>query len=94
MLWRTLCFDIDVFAKPFPKDVGYTSYNKAEAEALVIRLEDLSQKGSIAISDFLGLDELIDLKKANIGNESKNAKAYKQVLRKIRLSQSLCRKIY
>ncbi len=87
-------FDIDVFAKPFPRNVGYVSYKKDEVEALVIRLEDLSQKGPRAITEFMGLNNLLVLKQANIRNESKDAIPYRQVLKKIRLDLSLCKEIY
>ena len=87
-------FDIDVFAEPFPVDVGYAVYCKARVEALVIRLEDLSQKGPKAISEFLRLDEPLILEQSNVRNDSKGAKAYQHVLNKICLSPSLCGKIY
>ena len=87
-------FEIDVFAQTFPTEVGYESYSKGNIEALVIRLEDLSEVGPKAISDFLCLDVPINLTKGNLRSESKMAKPYRELLNKIYLDPSLCKQIY
>ncbi len=87
-------FDIDVFASPFPTKTGYAIYSKGMVEALVIRLEDLSEKGPKVITDFLGLEKQLDLKQSNVRSESKEANAYREVLDSISLSTPLCKEIY
>lgn len=87
-------FDIDVFAEPFPVDVGYSVFKKSNIEALVIRLEDLSTKGPNAISELLGLEKPLILEQSNVRKESSEAILYQRVLKKIRLDPSLCQEIY
>lgn len=87
-------FDIDVFAKPFPVETGYGVYSKDKVEALIIRLEDLAEKGPEAISEFLSLSDPLILRQSNVRNKSKDNKAYQTVLNRICLSPSLCREIY
>jgi len=87
-------FNIDVFEYPFPVDTGYAVYRNARAEVLLIRLEDLTSKGGVAISQFLHLDVPLVIQQANSRNESKDSKAYQQVLDNIRISPAICKQIY
>lgn len=87
-------FDFDVFAEPFPVNVGHAVYRKANIEVLIIRLEDLSQKGPTAISQFLGLKKPLILKQSNVREKSKESETYKRVVNKIQLDSALCRRIY
>lgn len=87
-------FDIDVFAEPFPVDIGYCVYKKANVEVLVIRLEDLTQKGPKAIADFLNLEKHLVLEQRNVRNESRESSSYHRVLRRLRLNEVTCRTIY
>jgi len=87
-------FGIDVFAEPFSLETGHTVYSKANVEVLVIRLEDLSEKGPKAISDFLGLGDPLILEQSNIRDNSKEKGAYLEVLENLSLSPSLCKEIY
>jgi len=87
-------FGIDVFAEGFPKDVGYKTYRAANAEALVIRLEDLSERGGEAISQFCRLPAPIQLQNDNVRIETPIAKAYKKTLSQICVPHPICEKIY
>lgn len=87
-------FAIDVFAEPFRVNLGYTIYRGAYAEALVIRLEDLSQKGPEAVAKFLGLDSPLSLKQTNSRSQSDEADTYQRVKKEIGISKDLCREIY
>ena len=87
-------FDIDVFATPFPSETGYAVYSKTNVEAMVIRLEDLSEKGPKAIADFLSLDAPLVLKQSNIRTNSKENKVYRQVRESVSLTYSVVEKIY
>lgn len=87
-------FDIDVFTVPFPVEKGYATYCNKSVQALVIRLEDLTEKGPEAIADFLGLDALVDMQLKNVRSEVRQSDSYKSVLKSICLDKDLCREIY
>lgn len=87
-------FDIDVFTVPFPVEKGYATYRNKGVEALVIRLEDLTEKGPEAIAGFLGLDDPLDMQQKNVRAEVRQSDSYKSVLKSICLGQDLCREIY
>lgn len=87
-------FDIDVYAESFPVHTGFALYRHERAEAMVIRLEDLSAKGPQAISAFLGLAQPLEIQKVNVRNKTAAADKYKEVIQRVRLSRSLCEKIY
>ena len=87
-------FDIDVFKTSFPVDVGYKSYSEGSVEALIIRLEDLSEKGPKVISEFLDLDDRLVLKRSNIRSESDTRGAYQEVLKRISVDLLLREEIY
>ncbi len=50
-----LSLGLDVFAKPFPTDLGWDIYENETARALVIRQENLGQV-SVALGNLYGLD--------------------------------------
>lgn len=87
-------FDIDVFEHPFPTDTGWKVYRGTKAEALVLRMEDLSRIGSIVISEFLGLTESIPLVHANVRSAKNEGKAYQLVKTKFKLSRAFCEEVY
>lgn len=88
-------FDIDVFATPFPIDTGYAYYTKNNVSALVIRTENLSINGAVAIANFLNLKKPLDLQPRNVRSAGGGkAEAYQKVLSKLCINQELCRKIY
>lgn len=87
-------FGIDVFATPFPKERGYARYDNKNISALVIRLEDLSNKGAKAISDFLCLDGPLELQETNVRATTKHANEYREVLQGICISPEVCKEIY
>ena len=87
-------FDIDVFEKPFPVKTGYEFYTKNNIQVLLIRLEDLTDTGATAISEFLNLDGPLLLKKGNIRAENQESEAYEDVLKNLRVEPALCIEIY
>jgi hypothetical protein len=89
-----IVFGLDVFAEYFPVDQGYAIYEKGGSQFLIMRLEDLSQKGSQIIARFLDLKSPLELKRANVRSESSLADVYQEVLSKVCLSPVLCEKIY
>jgi len=87
-------FGIDVFATPFPTEVGYAIYRNLNAEALVLRLEDLSEKGPQAIADFVGLGEQLVLKHENVRTDSMGKTIYQEVQESVSLDPEMCKTIY
>jgi hypothetical protein len=63
-------FDIDVYAMPFPKDLGYKIYSSPKADLLVMRLENLNKCAEQAVSEFLGLQNFV-LSRENTGDDRK-----------------------
>ena len=87
-------FGIDVFAEPFPVHTGFAIYRQNRAEALVIRMEDLPEKGPQAIAAFLGLVGRLEIRKASVSEDSDTADPYREVRDRVRLSRELCEQIY
>ena len=74
-------FGIDVYASPFPHQLGYKIYrNPPRANLLLIRLENLNQIGSEAVRKFLGLPNF-KLINTNIGVQKPYADVYRAVLK-------------
>lgn len=48
-------FDVDVYARSFPAEVGFRTYSSATANVLLIRVEDLDRVASDALGSFLGV---------------------------------------
>ena len=73
-------FGIDVYASPFPHSKGYKIYNNLpRARLLLIRLENLNQVATAAISKFIGFKNFT-LLNTNIGNQKPYAGLYHAVL--------------
>ena len=87
-------FAIDVFEEPFPVELGHTVYKKGNTEVLLIRLEDLTEKGPTAIADFLKLDSPVKLIHGRARKNLANADVYDQVLSNLHLSSETCETIY
>jgi hypothetical protein len=87
-------FSVDVFSEKFPVHKGYTKYTKGNIELLVIRLEDLSNIGPAIISDFLNLQEPVELIDDNLRSMSKDKSLYDKVLRDTKISPQSCLEIY
>jgi len=70
-------FGIDVYATPFPSDVGYKIYlGAAQANLLLIRLENLKECAKSAIQEFLGLEDFT-LLNTNLADEKDYAVLYR-----------------
>ncbi len=70
-------FGIDVYAEPFPHEVGYKIYpGTAQARLLLLRLEDLHKCAKQAMHEFLGLEHFT-LHNTNIGEEKEYADLYR-----------------
>jgi glycosyltransferase involved in cell wall biosynthesis len=70
-------FGIDVYAEPFPKDLGYKIYpGTSRARLLVMRLENLNECAERAIYEFLGLKNFT-IHNTNVGEEKDYAELYR-----------------
>lgn len=69
-------FGIDVFSVPFPWDAGFQIYEAADADILLIRLEDLDRCGAEAMQEFLGIREFQVIHK-NVGSQKDYADLYR-----------------
>lgn len=87
-------FGVDVFADPFPIETGYVVYSKDNVDVLLIRLEDLSAKGPMAIADFLGLGEPLTIVDSNRRADSTAKDVYQDVRDGISLDPALVEEIY
>lgn len=87
-------FGIDVFSNKFDPELGYLRIEGEHADALIIRLEDLSDKGFKIISDFLSLPFPLAPLQANVRNQSEHSESYKVVKKKIKLDPVVCERIY
>lgn len=86
-------FNFDVFRLPFDKEKGYQIYDHEKIELLVMRMEDLSKIGSVAIEEFLGLTK-VELYNDNISQRKNYYPAYKAFLSEIRFSDDFIRTMY
>lgn len=77
-------FGIDVYASEFPKTRGYQIYEKGNIRMLVIRSEDLNQRGATALREFLGLPNF-RLVNDNVGEQKQYAGLYRNFLDVLRL---------
>ncbi len=69
-------FGIDVFATPFPYEIGYKIYpGTAQASLLLIRLENLKECAESAMQEFLGLKNFSPIN-TNLGDEKEYAALY------------------
>ena len=87
-------FGIDVFRMPFPRDIKVARFSGYRADALVLRLEDLSEFGPEALADFLDLATIPELSLRNVRSESPEAEAYAVFSEELRLHPDLCASIY
>jgi hypothetical protein len=78
-------FGVDVYADPFPTELGYRVYETDRARVLVIRLEDLSDVAAPAFRDFLGFSSMT-LREKNVGSDKRYGPTYRRFVQGIRLS--------
>jgi hypothetical protein len=86
-------FGIDVYASPFPVDRGYEIYRGDDADALLIRLEDLRTSAAPAFRSFLGVDGF-ELHDVNIGADKRYSTAYGEFRKQIRLPAHYLDRMY
>lgn len=71
---------IDVYATPFPHHDGTATHEAGRFRALVLRAEDLPDRGPLAVQRFLGLDQPLAIDRRNEGTSSRPGSAYRRVL--------------
>lgn len=86
-------FKIDVYSSQFPSEKGYKIYSSEQAEMLLIRLENLSDVFSNAISEFLGVGN-INLVPKNEAKDKEYSSLYRRFLNEVCLPNGYIEKMY
>lgn len=86
--------NIDLFDREFDVDKGYSIINENNISLLVLRLEDMSDNFSEAMTKFFGDSEKIEMHNTNIGDSKNYSEAYSEIRKDIKLPSALCKKIY
>lgn len=84
---------IDVFAKPFPTDLGYQTYGSTVADLVLFRLENLSKVWSTGISSLLKSPPP-PLPEANIASNKAYGELYRRFKKELVLPQRYIDRIY
>jgi hypothetical protein len=86
-------FGIDVYAEPFPRDRGWTTYRGKRADVLLIRYEDLGRCFAAALEEFLGLPS-VKLARTNVSSAKTYGRAYDVVSRRLTLPNDYLNHMY
>ena len=83
----------DVFAQPFPTSKGYHIYSGANADLLLLRLEDLDRCAGVAFKEFLNIDGF-SIESANVSADKEYGSEYSEFTRKLTLPASYIDHMY
>jgi GT2 family glycosyltransferase/Flp pilus assembly protein TadD len=86
-------FNFDIYSIPFNKNEGYQIYETDTADILLIRLENLSEMFSIALSNFMNIDNA-SLIKGNIAENKSYRTLYRRILNNISIPIEILDKVY
>ncbi len=86
-------FQIDVFATPFPQDLGYEIYSGPDADLLLMRLEDMASCAGEAFREFLGIEDFV-LQDANKTEDKADSQAYREFKQRIEIPDAYLEKMY
>lgn len=86
-------FGIDVYCKPFPRELGYCFYDRRGVRVLLIRLEDLDACVGPAMRAFLGIRRF-KLLPSNRGEAGEYADIYRSFLDRVRLPDRYIETMY
>ncbi|MGD8751943.1 MAG: putative capsular polysaccharide synthesis family protein [Anaerolineales bacterium] len=84
---------IDVYAREFPKQQGYSIYHGEHTDLLLIKLELMRDCAKEAFREFLGLQDF-QLVNANLASQKRYYPIYIEFLKSIKLPQSYLDTIY
>lgn len=87
-------FGIDVFQTPFNHEAGWTVIDAKRISVLILRTEDLSRSGGLALARFLGIADPVTLASSNVRSDTSSGRAYREVLSNFRLPRPLLKEIY
>lgn len=83
----TPVFGFDVYATPFPKELGYQVYESRNARMLLVRLEDLNRVAEQAFEKAFGIPNF-KLIRANVGEGKGYAEIYRAFQQQAGLPES------
>lgn len=86
-------FGIDVYAEPFPRDVGWKVYHGASADLLLLKFEELGACASGAIGSFLALTD-VNLPEYNRAADKAYAATYADFLARLSLPAAYLERMY
>jgi hypothetical protein len=85
---------IDVFSQPFDHAAGWQIYETSQFRVLVVRFEDLSSAGPVALQKFFGLEEAPSLVHKNDAKRKDYAHLYSQFRERATLPADLLEMAY
>jgi hypothetical protein len=86
-------FNVDVFAKDFPKSKGYQIYHGENFDILLLKMENLNKCSQEAFKNFLNV-ESFKIINANISDEKEYFLIYKRFIDSIILPNSYINRMY
>lgn len=86
-------FGIDVYARPFPRSLGYEIYENDVASVLLLRLEGLEQAAPQAFHKWLGLEGFAAVE-SNVGRAKSYSDSYRSFVENVRLPDSYLDRMY
>lgn len=88
-----LSLGFDVLDHPFDPEQGYQIVDTPRFSVLLLRQESLA-KAPVALAEFLGLDEPLELKRSNVGDQKSYASLYRDFLAQARPPRSVVERVY
>ena len=86
-------FDVDVFAEPFDRELGYHIYNGRYTDMVLIKLEQLNDRAEAVFKQFLTLDHF-ELVSTNLGEEKWYSPLYNRFKKWVSLPDSYLDELY
>lgn len=84
---------IDVYSIPFEKHAGHTVVSGMQADALVLRVEDLHRVAPAALEHYLNIGG-VQLRSANVGSKKSYGSWYRHFLAHVRLPTNYVEQLY
>lgn len=85
---------IDMYARPFPTDRGFDTFENPKCRVLLVRNEDLRRVGPEATAAFLDTSGPVDLPETNVGAAKQYAPLYSRFLQHAELPAALLDAVY
>ena len=87
-------FNVDLYESDFPADKGFKIYRGNQADVLLLRVENLTDCFTVALKEFLNIENLTLSNNTNIGSKKAYAETYRLFIESISFSESYIDRIY